>query len=397
MATRALILALIALSVGCSCRKETELRPLDTDVPTDGTATGDDDDGTPYDDETPGDDAPGDWGQWLSADQAPDGDRLSLAYYDPEREAIGYALVGFDADGTPIERHERVDGYSSGDNDVGRYASQLTDVDGTAWVAYHDADDGLLKVRHRTGTSEWGAVETVGDGGRWANIGLDADGRLLVAHTADDGVLRVSRRLNNTWQTEEVYSSAATDWATAEGTVVTRPAEVAQPRIHVDGASTYVAFYDKARGELHLLSGSYGNFRDELVRGDVDEGAWPSMLSFNNQLFLAYQHVANEDLILANRSASGGGGWSHQVVDDGPVVGADTEVFVHDGKVHILYFQGFDSDLYLAVDDGGWQITRLEGGATAAGFHNETVEVGGRRWVASYDYTDRGVFFLPLE
>jgi hypothetical protein len=393
VATRILVLTLVALAASCSCRKETDLQAVDTDLPSDGTASGDDDDGSGTDD--PGDDAPEDWGQWLSGDVAPDGDRLSLAYYDAPREAIGYALVGFDAEGNPVTRHERVDGYSSGDNDVGRYASQVTDVDGSAWVVYHDADDGLLKARHRTGTSEWGSIETVGDGGKWANVALDADDRLMVAHTADDGVLRVSRRINNAWQTEEVYQSAPTDWTSPEGVVTTRPAEVAQPRIYVDGATTHIAFYDKARGELHLLSGSYGNFRDELVRASGDEGAWPSMVASGGSLHIAYQHVGDQDLVLATRNPNGN--WSFQVVDDGQLVGSDTEIFVHDGKVHILYFQGFDSDLYLAVDDGGWQISRLEGGATATGFHNETVEVGGKRWIATYDYTDRGVIFLPLE
>lgn len=397
MSTRALTLALLVLSAGCSCRKETELRNLDTDVPTDGTNTTDTDDELTEEASDPGDDAPEDWGQWLSGDVAPDGDRMSLAYYDPNREAVGYALVSFDEAGEPTTRHERVDGYDSEDNDVGRYASQVTDTEGTAWVAYHDADDMVLKVRNRRGTSDWAAVETVADGGQWANMALDAGGRLLIAHTSSDGVLRMSRRLADQWETDEVYASAASDWTSDDGAVTTREAEVRQPRIHVDGDTIYVAFYDKAAGELHLLSGGFGNFKDEVVRAVGDEGAWPSMLSSGGQLFIAYQHVGDEDLVLANRSiASNSGGWSFQVVDDGPVVGADTEVFEHEGKVHILYFQGFDSDLYLAVDEGGWQISRLEGGASAAGFHNETVDIGGKRYVATYDYTDRGPIFLPL-
>ena len=388
--TAGLWLAVAALAVGCSCRNETDVKnndPGSLDGDDDDDVTGDDDDDDTTDE---GDTPPEDFGTWLSADIAPEGDRLGIAYYDPNREAAGYATVRFEDDGTPIIRHERVYGYDDDDDEVGGYTTQVTAPDGTAWVAFHDSDDDELVVRQRTSRDSWGEPETLGTGGRWANMGLGPNGQVIVAHTHTDGVLRVTYQQGDEWETDEVYSSAATDWTLPDGTVITRPAEVRQPRVYSDGNDVYVAFYDKAKGELHLLSGALGVLSDEVVAGGSDQGAWPSMATVDGKLVIAYQDLAAEDLVLATRN---GTQWSFEVVDDGNLVGADTEVIEHGGQLNILYQDGFESDLFRAVDAGGWSTSRVEGGASAAGFHNEAVVFDGALHVITYDYTNRALVF----
>jgi len=381
-------LSVASLAVGCQCRKETEINNLDPGSPDgDDDDSGDDDD----DDDDEGDPEPEDFGTWLSADLAPEGGGLSIAYYDRGREAAGYAIVTFDSAGVPSFRHERVYGYDDDDDEVGGYTTQLTHPDGAAWVAMYDVDDDELVVRQRTARDTWADAETVGDGGQWAHIGLDPDDNVVVAHTDGAGKLLVSVREGGSWSTEQPYASVATDWTLPDGTLTTRDAEVRQPRVFTDGSTLYVAFYDRAKGELHLLSGpSAGQLTDEVVASGEDEGAWPSMVVHDGALHIAYEDVANEDLVLARRD---GGSWSFEVIDDGKLAGADSEIIVHQDKLHIAYFNGFDSDLYLAVQDGGWQISRVEGGATAVGFHNEAVIYDGTLHIGSYDYTDRGLLF----
>src|SRR6478609_1262523 len=50
-------------------------------------------------------------GAWLSFDTTPDGQRLTMSYYDRDAKGVGYAVGQPATDGTVAWTHERVDGY----------------------------------------------------------------------------------------------------------------------------------------------------------------------------------------------------------------------------------------------------------------------------------------------
>jgi hypothetical protein len=344
------------------------------------------------------DEEPSNMGTWSSFDLSPDGGRLTMAYYDRSAEGVGYAIGTIDAEGAVTWAHERVDGYGEGDPDVGMYAAQRTAADGSVWVAYHDADANTLRARKRVGGGVWEEATEVAPGGMWASMVMDGS-RPIVAHADAAGALYLSTLDDGEWSTEVIYRSAPTDWTGADGVVETRPALVAQPRLLIDGDELLVAVHDAAKGELHLLGGDVdaadqSDFDDEVIAsGDV--GAWPSMVVHKGRLSIAYQDVAEQDLVVATRE---GNGWTIEVVDDGQMVGADSEIFSGDDALGVVYFDGWNGDAKLATaDGGGWTTERIAGATTASGFHNETRAVGDRRFVGTYDYTSHSFALVTVE
>lgn len=375
---RIAVLASLALYAGCSCQQEYGFPASDVFVSED----------------------PEDHGSWLSMDTTPEGARLTIAYYDREAGALGFAVGTPQQDGSVLWVHEKVDGYTGSDGldrgDRGKYASQKTAPDGTVWVAYQDAVNGGLYVARRTGGPVWTEPELVDPGaGAWASLAIDASGNPVVAHHDEvAGVLRLSRFDGTAWASETAWTGS--DWSYTDpttGEVLTRDASVgAYSRILVHEGVEYIAFYDAAQQTLNLLEGAAGSYTHTVVDATANVGQWPSLWTDGATLRIAYHDVTNQDLKLATREA---GSWSTEVVDAGEYRGADTEVFQRGDKTAVVYFDGFKNDMMLATKDAGSWIIEQAGGTTGAvGFHNEVAVVGDTFWLASYDFTSRKLYLV---
>lgn len=315
------------------------------------------------------------FGMWTSFDRSPDGSKLTMSYYDRSKTALGFAVGTANPDNSFTWVHEKIDGYI-GDNgldsgDRGKYSTQRTMPDGTVWVAYQDSTNRVLKAAHRLGPGNWEEPVSV-DGagtGYWASMALDADGQPLIVHCTEAGVVRSARWNGTDWTSKDLYTSDG--------------GKVEHTRLLVQDGKEYVAFRDAAVGHLHLLTDG----KDELVDASGDTGAWPTLVVDGNTRWLAYQDVANQDLVLAK--SVGGDRWQLDTIDDGELRGADTALVLDGGDPTLLYFDGFDNDLRRATRDGNaWSTERVAGDGVAAGFHNRIVPFGGVTYWFTYDYTN---------
>jgi hypothetical protein len=333
-------------------------------------------------------------GSWLSFDRSPEGERITMSYYDKDEGALGWALGGIEDDGSITWAHERVDGYAADDElNAGKYSSQKTAPDGTVWVAYQDVDSETLRVAHRTNPGVWEILVVDGAGsapgvGHWISLALDAQGHPVIAHCdAASGAVRVTRTTDGKQFTSAVvYTSQK---------VVEASAEVGYTSLFIVGASEYLAFQDVATGALHLLRGTGGSYADEVVdSGGV--GAWPSVWAdAAGQVRIAYQDVASQHLKYAEQAP--GGSWSVEVVDGADLRGADTALIDRGGEPTIVYFDGYNNDQWLASRaNGAWSTAKVAGDEGAVGYHNEVVIVGGRLFAGSYDYTADGLSVKAL-
>ncbi|MBX2796232.1 MAG: hypothetical protein KTR31_01145 [Myxococcales bacterium] len=346
-------------------------------------------------------DAPNDYGSWLSFDVDPTGSRLTMAYYDRQLGGLGYAVGNPSQDGTVSWAHERVDGYPTGGFDTvdaGLYASQATAPDGTVWVAYHEAEAGVLKVAQRAGPQQWTLSEVDaggGDAGTWASLAIGGNGQPMVAHCdPSTAEVRMSRYDGSQWTTTVLFTSVEEPYFDEQGVEQMRAPGVSHTRVFVSNGTQYIAFRDEATQALNLLRGSGTTFTRSVVDETGDVGAWPSIAPDGDGVALAYHDVGGQQLKLATQIE---GGWTHEVIDDGDLRGADTEIFDMDGQLAILYFDGYHNDMRLAVRNGAtWTHERIDDGGTAVGFHNEVVRAGGMWWGGSYDHTNRTLFLQQL-
>jgi len=377
---RALCIATVALATGCSCSQDYTFRGGFGDVQP-----------------VPSEDAPAEIGPYLDFDTAPEGERLTMAYYDGSTSSVGYAVGTVDDAGVVAWSYEIVDGYTEGRR--GKYVSQATAADGTVWVAYLDDDVDGLRARKRIGGGDWEEAVAVDNGGLWTDMAM-VGSRPVVVHTDEaTGALRLSTLVDGAWESSTIYQSTDTAGVLPDGTDGVLLAEVLYPKILVEGDELHVVVYDAAQGQLHLLSGGddatdASDFSGQVVEG-AGAGAWPSILLHDDDLVIAYQHVANQVLRLAVRD---GAGWQIETVDSGPMRGADTELYVDaEGDLKILYFDGWDANLLQASEGpDGWTSEILRGQGTAAGFHNVVGGVGSFRYAGTLDYTtgDYEVFQL---
>lgn len=340
---------------------------------------------------------PKDHGSWLSMDAAPDGRRITMAYYDRSAGALGYAVGTPGADGAVDWLHERVDGYPGSDGlnraNRGKFASQKTAPDGTVWVAYTDVEKGGLYVARRTAPSTWESEEIDPGAGHWASLAIGADGNPIVAHHhPGDKSLRLSRFDGQSWSSSTIHTGQPWSYQDPETNQVhTRPASVGTyARLFVHDGVEYIAFYDAAQRTLDLLEGANGDYTHTVVDRTGHVGQWPSIVVDGGTLLIAYHDVGAQHLKLATRT---GGSWSVETVDDGQFRGADTEVFLRGSKPAVVYFDGYMNDMLLATRDGGdWVVERVGGDDAAVGFHNEVVRLGDTYWMASYDFTNGKLF-----
>jgi len=341
-----------------------------------------------------------DVGAWLSMKVTPDG-KPAIAYYNRTEDALAYA-VGTISGGSVSWAKEKVDSFKDENGlnpgDAGKYASLAIAADGTAWIAYQDTSNGTLKYARRDpATAAWtvGVADIGGgrssDAGYWASIALAPGDAPVIAHyDKGEGDLRVARWNGTAFSGSVAYSGedyVATDTATpsADGNA----GEYAKLLITSEGRE-YVAFYDRAWGALRLANGSGGSWSVETVDDSGDVGAWPDLVLDGSTMHIAYQDVGNQDLKLASGSP---GAFSVRTLDSGDYVGADAAVYVDSGAVGAFYFDGVDNDLKRGNLGGDWSSARVAGDEGALGYHNETVTIGGVRYVACYDYTHRSIWF----
>lgn len=353
---------------------------------------------------------PHDIGQYLSM-QVLDGSP-AVSYYDRTKGGLAFS-IGTIEDGAVSWDEERIDGYAGDDGldpgDRGKYTSLQIDDGGTAWVSYYDATNGNLFYARRAGKDDWetGVADTgsgpTPDAGQFSSLELKDQLPVVAHYDAGKGQLRVARWNDNSWSGEVVDEGepfVAED--TASG-LEDRDADVGKyAELLIDGSTEYVAYYDAANGDLKLASNSGGDWEIQVVdAGGLDEdgleadvGQWPSMLMDGDELVIAYQDVTNQDLLFARGS---GEVWTTEIVDEGDWAGADGEIFLNGSFPAIVYFDGEMNDVRLATSDGSaWTLDTLAGTDAGLGFHNETVTIGGTRYVACYDYTNRTIWFAKL-
>ncbi|MES2640344.1 MAG: hypothetical protein V4850_12700 [Myxococcota bacterium] len=347
---------------------------------------------------------PHDIGSWLSMGVMPDG-RPAISFYDRTSDALGFA-IGTLNDGAVTWAIEQVDSYpdATGLNpgDAGKYSAMAVATDGTVWVVYQDSSNGVLKYATRAPTGAWaiGNADTGGgpsfDSGYWASIAIDPSGNPVAAHyDAAKGALRVARWTGTAFTAAVVYEGTdSTSTDTAVDAVPGNAGEYTQIVIAADGTE-YIAFYDRAWGALRLASGNVGGYSIEVVDETGDVGQWPDLLVDGASIAMSYHDVTNGDLKLATGRA--GGPWDLETVDTGDHVGADSAIYGSGSAPGIVYFDGANNDMKLARESSGsWALETVGVTGAAVGFHNETVEIEGVRYVASYDYTNRTVWFSAL-
>lgn len=351
-----------------------------------------------------------DWGQWLSMGVMADG-RPAVLSYDRTKGGALFSIA--DTSTNPVTwTREEVDGYTNESGrdvgDRGTFTSMAVASDGTVWAAFHDRELLSLRwARRDPATGLWesgsadGGGEPNGDAGFYTSLALTSSQEPVVVHHDETmGSLRVSR-----WSGSS-FSSSVLDAgeATTDGSGATVAADVGEyAEILIQDGVEYVAYYDRAQGNLKLAWGTGGSYTVEVVddgggsrhtEGGGDVGQWPSLMVHDGKLWIAYQDVGNQDLKLAWGTP---GSWQFAILDDGEYKGADTFLFLNGSQPAVLYFDGSGNDLRVATAVGSeWTREKLAGDEGALGFHNAAVTAGGNTWVASYDYTAREVWFRKL-
>lgn len=340
-----------------------------------------------------------DIGAWLSLAATADG-KIAAAAYDRTADGLAYGTATPGAD--PTWAWEAVDSFPDDNGlnpgDAGKYAAMAMTADGTPWIVYQDTTNKSLKYATKvSGAWTTGIVDSGGggrpDAGYWASIAIAGSGFPVVAmHDEGEGELRISRWDGAAWQ----HDTPITGEASADETGAPIEADVGEySSLAVGPAGTeYVAYYDRAWGDLKLAMNTGGSWSVETIDSDGDVGQWPDIAISGGILYIAYHDVTNQDLKLATGTP---GSWSIQTLDTGDYVGADSAVYAADGTVSVAYFDGVNNDIKKATGSGSSFSTSTHAGTDLAlGYHNEVVAVGGTTYVGCYDYTNRRVWLAPL-
>lgn len=340
--------------------------------------------------------------------------------------------------------------------DRGYYLDMALDSEGRPWLAYREAERGILQVARGAGDpavfdTVWdvdGVPDTSGpipsggfQGGYYASIAIDSNNAPHVAHwNQEDGGLRYATLVGDAWEAEDVeegevgqftdivlvdgeplisyydYGSGAlkvarkssTGWQDevvdagdvgpdAEAAELDAPDVGLYTNLYVDGSGTvWLAYYDRANGDLKIASGGFGNWSIVGSYGsEVDVGAWPTLTSDGSGVFVAFQNLTSQTLWWA----SVGGTISAEVVDEGAFTGADSSIVWQDGNAVIMYQDSQNNDAKLAVQDGagGWTLsTHMADGAV--GFHNSlAVDSSGRLAWSCFDHTRTDFVFQRFD
>jgi hypothetical protein len=341
-----------------------------------------------------------DWGQWLSMALTNDA-RPAISFYDRDHGGVGFA-IGTLEDGAVTWSFEAIDGYPGASGldpgDRGTYTSLAFAEDGTAWVSYYDQGAKALRYGQRHPTlGAWSTgVADVGDGmtpdaGLFSSIAIGADGMPVIAHY-DKGAstLRVARWNGGNF-VGGVFDRGEAYIADTGGEDESREADVGQfVRLRIIDGVEYMAYYDAANGDLKFSVGT----DIHLVDTEGDVGQWPDFAVRDGTIHITYQDAGLQHLKYAVGTP---GAWAITTIDSAPYSGADTALYFHGDKPGVVYFDGRENNMkHAIVNDAGW-ATRDFATEGATGFHNETLSIEGKSYVACYDYTQRNVYFAPLD
>ena len=374
---KSVVIAPIALWItGCSCGGENEVVPIEEEEEV----------------------VLNDIGAWMGMDVMPDGSP-ALSYYDRDKGGLGFAIGTIGADGVEWDVEE-VDGFpdSEGLNpgNRGTHTDLAITSTGEAWVSYRDEGNGALRYAHRDAAGVWTTgVADAGSGanpdaGAWTSIALDSSENPVIAHhDIGAGSLRIAHWNGSAFTAESVDKGE--DGIDAEGLAI--PAKVGEyAKLLISNGVEQIAYYDSANGDLKLATGTAGAYSIEVVASEGDVGAWPDLALDGSSLIISFQDVGEEDLLLAERDAEG---WLTEVVDDGANRGADSAIAMEGGVPEIYSFDAYNNDLLLSTPTpDGWETTTVAGDDAAVGFHIETASSTQGRFVASYDYTNRAIWFM---
>jgi hypothetical protein len=347
-----------------------------------------------------------DWGQWLSMAVLPD-DRPIITFYDRDQGGIGFA-IGTMTGSAVTWSFEGVDGYpdSSGldAGDRGLYTSVVAAPDGTVWASFYDKGAKNLRYAKRHPTlGAWSAgIADLCEGaspnaGWFSSIALDGQGNPVIAHhDHTKGTLRVARwnGINFVGSVFDRGEAFTADTGTDEEDTEANVGQFVQLQI-VDGTE-YMAYYDAANGDLKLAIGTDIHIVD--AGGDV--GTWPNFEIRDGTFHIMYQDKGNQMLKYAKGTP---GDWTITVVDKAPYTGADTALYFDGSTPKVVYFEGRSNNMKKAwVESGdGSETTNWENSVIASegavGFHNEVATIGGKPFVACYDFTVRNVYFAELD
>ena len=364
--------------------------------------TDDDTTGTTDDDDT---EPPADVfrGLWASMEIAGSGEVI-VAYYDYLEGGLALARKAASASAFT---HEQVDGYTYESDtglpvnpgDRGRYLDLVLDGSDTPHLAYHDLDETSLMYSTWDGAA-W-TSETI-DGtsgsasvGTFNSIALDASGNPAIAYyDAGEQALKFARK-DAGWVIETVDEGELLDDAIAS--------ELDEPDVGLynhlvqqDG-TFWIAYYDRANGNLKLAHGTPGAWAIETLagNGDGDRGAWPYLFAETPGVFrLAFQDVGEQDLLLGRYEAAA---FTYETIDAGDFVGADSVIATVGNGLRIHYFDGNNNDVKQAVElgDGTWDVTTLISDG-AVGFSNNLLFHDNLMYTCSFDYTSGDFRFETL-
>jgi len=368
----------------------------DDEVSDDDVSSQNDDDTTGSTDDDDDTEAPADVfrGLWASMEITGAGEVI-VAYYDYLEGGLGLARKA--ASATEFT-HEQVDGYTYetdtglpvNPGDRGRYLDLALDGSDTPHLAYHDRDETALM--YTTWDGEAWVNETV-DGtsgsasvGTFNSIAIDASGNPAIAYyDAGEQALMFARK-DVGWVIETVDEGELLDDAIA--------LEIDEPDVgpyahlvHQDG-TYWIAYYDRANGNLKLAHGTPGAWAIETLAGigDGDRGAWPFLYAEATGVFrISFHDVGEQDLLLGRYEAAA---FTYETLDNADFVGADSVIAMVGSGLRVHYFDGNDNDVKQAVDlgDGTWDISTLISDG-AVGFSNNLAYHDGQMVTCSFDYT----------
>ena len=350
------------------------------------------------------------WGKWLDMDQCTTGEVL-LAYYDVSQGGLGLA-IGKTGEEEISWSHQEIDGYPNeqglDEGDRGLYASLAVDASDRIWISYYDA--GLKYLRFATkarAEEEWtvGMADagsgSSGHAGLWSSITLDGDGQPIIAHyDVNAAALRVAHSNGSGGFTAETvdegedYDPSGGDTAAEEGEII--PANVGEyAAITFDNGVEYIAYYDRAHGDLKIAWGTAGSYSIEAVDSEGNVGQWPSIVIDSGTVYISYHDLDNSQLKLASGQP---GNWSFDVIDKGQAIGADSDIIATASGLQVAYHDAYNNDIKLAKQsaDGSWSTQVLESDG-ALGFHNALVEIGDSVYAASYNFGEEVVWFSPVQ
>jgi hypothetical protein len=342
-----------------------------------------------------------DWGSWLSMSGLSDGKPI-VSYYDKTEGGLGVAIADTSSDPVTWE-HQEVDGYKNDQGlDVGnhgKFSALAVSSNDTIWIAHYDV--GLRTLRYATKTTtdaEWtiGVADTGGgsspDAGWFASIALDdSEFPVIAHHDYVKKTLRIARWDGSSFTGEVVDTGE--DASDESGETV--DANVGQfTAIAIDSGTEYITYYDAAHGSLKLAYGTSGNYTFEtLDQGNV--GQWSSINIVDGILHITYHDVENQDLKYITGTP---GSFAIETIDDGEIVGADSDIYVNEDELTVVYFDGKNNNIKKAVRSGDtWTTSTLAGDDGALGFHNEIASIGGTLYAACYNYGGQTVWFEAID